>query len=80
MDEAVNEKFAEVYPKLNDLAGPAGRGKWLAGTDEPTMIDVHCAPFWEYMVGWTKGHFDNVTTDTDFAFYCPNVIKFVHMF
>jgi hypothetical protein len=52
MDEQVNEQFAEVYPKLNDLAGPAGRGKWLANTDQPTMLDIHCAPFWEYMVGW----------------------------
>ena len=79
-DEDISEKFAEVYPKLNDLAAPAARGKWLAGTDEPTMVDIHCAPFWEIMVAWSKGLFKNITVDTDFEFYCPNVIKFVQMF
>ena len=35
-------------------------GKFLLGTDEPTALDIHCAPFWEIMYLFTSGVYEDV--------------------
>ena len=50
---------------------------WLAGTDKPTMLDIHVAPFWEIISAWQKGPFSNITDQLDLVNKAPHVVKFV---
>jgi glutathione S-transferase len=66
-DDAKIDDFAASLPQHNDFCSLTKDGKWLFGTDEPTMLDIHCAPFWEFIVGFQYGEFRNVWDRSNFA-------------
>jgi len=48
LDNATIDKFKEAgLPLWEAICAKATDGKWLFGTDEPTLMDVHIAPFME---------------------------------
>jgi len=48
-DKSKIEEFAKTLPAHNDFAALSKGGKWLMGTDHPTMLDIHVAPMWEFI-------------------------------
>ena len=45
--EKALSKFEEMCKKAGD--------KWLLGTDEPTMLDIHCAGMWDMVYARDTG-------------------------
>ena len=43
---------ATTLASWNEIAAPLANGKWLAETDEPTLADIHVAPYFEMLVAW----------------------------
>ena len=66
-DEVKIQAMKESLSKHNDFAKRAAGGKWLMGTDEPTMLDIHCAPQWEIFCSWMTGPMKSVLDRTDFV-------------
>ena len=51
-DDSKIDEMAAQLSKHNDFAALAKGGKWLSGSDEPNMLDIHVAPMWEFICGW----------------------------
>jgi glutathione S-transferase len=79
-DDSKIEAFRGTLHMWNHLARAVSQGKWFAGTDEPTMIDIHIAPFFELLFAWQKPPMSNVTDKLDLAQNGPNVLQFVEKF
>lgn len=61
-DNVIIDKFgAEGLPAWEALCAKATGDKWLFGTDEPTLLDVHTAPFMELIYLWQDSVMSNVT-------------------
>ena len=43
------EDLHQSVASWNDFAAPMKEGKWLLGTGEPTMLDLHVAPMFEML-------------------------------
>ena len=56
-----------MIPQLNDMCAPALEGKWMLGTDEPTMIDIHCAPIFEMIDNTRPGPWKHVAEGVKFS-------------
>jgi glutathione S-transferase len=74
------DAMRDMISKHNDFAKRAAGGKWLMGTDEPTMLDIHCAPQWEIFCSWMTGPMKAVLDHTKFVEQCPDVIEYVARF
>ena len=51
-DDSKIENFRTSLQMWNQLAAAVNQGKWIADTDEPTMVDIHIAPFFEMLFAW----------------------------
>lgn len=52
-DTEANETFIkEGLPLWEAYASRHAEDKWLFGTDEPTMLDINLAPFWDMLFTW----------------------------
>lgn len=79
-DVAAIDKFgAELLPFWEETAAKAKDGKWLFGTEEPTLYDINVAPFLEILYLWQEGVMSNVTDRLELATKAPNLIKYVKM-
>ena len=57
--EKINKYKNECLPLFEEMCAEAN-GKFLFGTDEITMLDVHCAPFFELFYLMDRGVYSNV--------------------
>mmetsp|Transcript_15974 Transcript_15974/g.34676 ORF Transcript_15974/g.34676 Transcript_15974/m.34676 type:complete len:270 (-) Transcript_15974:106-915(-) len=79
-DTSKIEEFAKTLPTHNEFASLAKGGKWLLGTDEPTMLDIHVAPMWEVMCIWQHSTLAPAMEHAKFAEQAPDVISYVERF
>jgi len=77
-DDAANDKFAkEILPIWEAMCAKATDGKWLFGTEEPTLLDVNAAPFFEVLYNAQFGVMSNMTDRLKLKENAPNLIKYV---
>lgn len=76
-EEKLNE-FAEAFPANNEFAAALAQGKWLMGTDEPTLLDIYAVPFYEMVYNMRHGPMGNIYERV--AASCPNVWELVRKF
>ena len=75
------DKFgAELLPVWEAMCAKYSDEKWLFGTNEPTLLDVYTAPFFEILYLWQDGVMSNVTDRIELAKNAPNLIKYVQRF
>jgi len=55
-------------------------GKFLLGTDEPTLLDIHCAPFWEIIYLWDHGVYADVDEVLKIRENAPNWCAYMERF
>ena len=68
-------------PAMNEFMSKVAEGKWLSGSEHPTMLDIHCVPVCEFIVCWSYSeHFKHVTDSADFAGKAPNMLALVEKF
>ena len=79
-DQQAIDNLTAQMSTLNDFCAKVADGKWLSGSDHPTMVDVHVVPICEFMVGWMHGPLKNVSDSCDFAGKAPNMLKLVENF
>eukprot|EP00959_Pyramimonas_sp_CCMP1952_P208410 4359615-Pyramimonas_sp.AAC.2 len=79
-DASKIEEFAKTLPQHNEIASAAKDGKWLLGTDEPTMLDIHIAPMWETICIWQHSALAPAMELAKFAEQAPDVIAYVERF
>ena len=53
-DEGKIEEFAENTLPLYEEWASNSKGKFLLGTDYPTLLDIHCGAVWEIVYLWVK--------------------------
>ena len=58
-DDDVKRAFRDQLPKIEAFVSEH-EGKWLFGTNEPTMLDVYAAPTLEKIVDLSYGSSKNV--------------------
>ena len=79
-DNATIDKFGtELLPIWEAMAAKTSEGKWLFGTQEPTLLDVNVAPFLEILYLWQQSVMSNVTDRLELATKAPNLIRYVEM-
>jgi len=65
-DQEKNKKVVETVEGFSALLAKAN-GKFLFGTDEPTMLDVYYAPFLEILCSWkAPSVMENILEDCEF--------------
>jgi len=74
------DKFgAELLPIWEAMCAKYSDDKWLFGTSEPTLLDVHTAPFFEILFNWLSPDsvMSNVTDRLELSKNAPHLIKYV---
>ena len=54
-NEADILKYKNEFLPMFEAICAQSPGKFLFGTDELTMLDIHCAPFLEFFYIWDRG-------------------------
>jgi hypothetical protein len=49
----------------------------LAGTENPTELDFHIAPYWEMIALWKGGPMQSTAEYLDYDHTMPNVMRFL---
>lgn len=76
-DSEANKGLIPTIEAFDNLIVKAD-GKFLFGTDEPTLLDIWFAPFLETLVDWrSPSVMSNVLDDVDFATRGVNLVKYV---
>ena len=70
------EETLPIYEKMCTEAN----GKYLLGTDEPTLLDIHCAPFWEIVYLWDRGVYSDVEEVLKIRENAPNWCAYMDKF
>ena len=52
--EASQAYLREAVPYCEALCAEAGEDKWLMGTEELTLLDLHCGAMWDSMFVYMK--------------------------
>ena len=58
-EEKINKYKNETLPAFEEMCKKSN-GKFLMGTDDLTMLDIHCGPMWEIVYLFEKGVYANV--------------------
>lgn len=53
LDSEQVKLFGESARAHERFTARIGYGEFLLGTNEPTMLDIYCAPFYEMLVQWS---------------------------
>ena len=77
--EKINAHKESSLPVWEQWATEAN-GKFLMGGDEITMLDIHCAPFWEMFYLMEKGTYANVDEVLKIRTNAPNWVAYVERF
>lgn len=76
-DQEANKKLEELVVAFDSIITKAN-GKFLFGTEEPTMLDVYYAPFLELLNDWqAPSVMANVLEDCNFNEKGKNIIQYV---
>lgn len=80
--EDVIKAFADIMPDLEKYFTDRLKdgGKWLAGTENPSMIDIDVLPIVERMVLFEDSPYDDIFKKLDFKVKAPTVYGYVHRF
>ena len=79
-DQLKMDNLAAILPELNEFLAPILNGTWLSGSNQPTMVDIYCEPWLEFIVGWSMTPMKYITDELDLATKAPNVFTFVEKF
>mmetsp|Transcript_40756 Transcript_40756/g.53467 ORF Transcript_40756/g.53467 Transcript_40756/m.53467 type:complete len:112 (+) Transcript_40756:390-725(+) len=74
------QKYKEETLPIYEQMCTEANGKFLLGTDEPTLLDIHCAPFWEIVYLWDRGVYADVDEVLKIRENAPNWCAYMERF
>lgn len=77
--EKINKYKEETLPIFEAMCTEAN-GKFLLGTDELTLLDIHCAPMWEIVYLFEDGVYSNVDEHLKIRQNAPNWCAYMERF
>ena len=77
--EKINKYKTETLPLFEQMCTEAN-GKFLFGTDELTMLDIHCASMWEIIYLFEKGVYADVDEILQIRTNAPNWCAYMEKF
>lgn len=77
--EKINTYLTETLPIYEQMATEAN-GKFLLGTEDLTLYDIHCAPIWEIMYLFRDGVYSDVDEKLQIATNAPNWCAYMERF
>ena len=77
--EKINKYKNECLPLFEEMCAEAN-GKFLFGTDEITMLDIHAAPFFELFYLMDRGVYSNVEEIVQLRTSAPQFCAYMERF
>ena len=66
--------------KTHEQFASQSNGKFLLGTDHPTVLDIHVAPFWEFLYMLKDGPMADVYEALNLPENAPNLLAYIERF